>query len=488
MRLELKHCGCEEAVRDFFLLDLLAEHPASEPADLPPALRAWLAEVLFLEVQSEAQAAPGVRVMTEQLRFRVGQGQRIEMRVLEGSPVAPGRRSTVVRTLRAPAERAVYALLYGSDGRPVAAYGFVVEVPALVEAVARDVVSSAALLPPSLTGGAANEDFLALAVRLAEGEPVYRTTAPLSPSTRVADTLHTEWGALVTEVSTRPEVASALVIGGLPGSRLPLLLAVLGLALGLMGVAAAQLRRQRALARLRGDFVAGVSHELRTPLAQIQLFAELLETDRLRPDQRERSVRVIREEARRLTYLVENVLRFSGAERGAARILPEPTDLAPAVRDVVESFAPLARSRDATLEVSLAEGLRAPVDRSALRQVLLNLLDNAVKYGPRGQRVRVRLAAQGRGVQLSVSDEGPGVPPAERERIWQPYRRLRRDAESAAGGSGIGLSVVRDLVELHGGEVAVGDAPGGGARFEVWLPGPIERSLPQPEPLAEATP
>jgi signal transduction histidine kinase len=272
-------------------------------------------------------------------------------------------------------------------------------------------------------------------------------------------------------VAVRPKVAATLAAEKAPRSRLPLLLTVFGLTLALVCVAIVQLRRQQELVRLRDDFVSGVSHELRTPLAQIRLFADLLDSERLAtPEQRRRSIRIINEEARRLTYLVENILLFSRAQRGAGRVSPDPVEVEPLVREIVDSFAPLARARGAEFALSLDAGVVARVDPDALRQVLLNLLDNAVKYGPPGQRVDVGARLSGFSLRVWVDDQGPGVPREEREKVWEPYRRLERDAASAAGGSGIGLAVVRDLVELHGGRVGVADAPGGGARFWIELP------------------
>jgi signal transduction histidine kinase len=153
-----------------------------------------------------------------------------------------------------------------------------------------------------------------------------------------------------------------------------------------------------------------------------------------------------------------------------------PTDLEREVRDALEMFAPLARSRRATLRSELEHGITLDVDRDALRQVLLNLLDNAVKYGPRGQTVTVGMAAtreNGRGqrIRLWVEDQGPGIPAAERDRVWEPYVRLDRDVEGATGGSGIGLAVVRELVALHGGRTWLEDAAaGGGTRVVIELP------------------
>src|SRR5204863_327957 len=204
--------------------------------------------------------------------------------------------------------------------------------------------------------------------------------------------------------------------------------------------------------RLRADFVSGVSHELRTPLAQIRMFSETLLLGRVRSDdERERSLEIIDQEARRLTHLVENLLHFSRSERRLARLSPALAPLAPLVSEAAEGCAPLAAARGVTSGSELADGVVAPVDADALRQMLLSLLDNAVKYGPSGQTVTLALAVADGRARVSVDDEGPGIPAAERERIWDRFWRLERDRGSAVAGTGIGLSVVRELVALHGG-------------------------------------
>jgi signal transduction histidine kinase len=238
-------------------------------------------------------------------------------------------------------------------------------------------------------------------------------------------------------------------------------------------VALLQLRREYELGRLRADFVSGVSHELRTPLAQIRMFSETLLLGRVRSDsERLRSVEIIDQEARRLTHLVENLLHFSRSERQATRLSPAPAPLSALVREAVEAFAPLAAARGMTLATDLADGLVALVDADALRQMLLNLLDNAAKYGPARQTVTVGLEASEGRARLWVDDQGPGIPAADRERIWERFWRLERDRGSSIAGTGIGLSVVRELVALHGGRAWVEDAPGGGggARFVIELP------------------
>jgi signal transduction histidine kinase len=214
-----------------------------------------------------------------------------------------------------------------------------------------------------------------------------------------------------------------------------------------------------------------VSHELRTPLAQIRWFAELLHLGKLRSeDERVRSAGIIDQEARRLTYLVENVLNFSRGEKGTNRISAAPGDLDHEIRDALELFAPLARARKMTVVPALGANAIVSFDRDALRQMLLNLLDNAVKYGPAGQTITVGSEIVGERARIFVEDEGPGIPHDERQRVWEPYVRLKRAAESATGGSGIGLSVVRELVTLHGGRTRAEGAPGGGARVIIELP------------------
>jgi signal transduction histidine kinase len=164
------------------------------------------------------------------------------------------------------------------------------------------------------------------------------------------------------------------------------------------------------------------------------------------------------------------VLSFSRSERRQNRVAPVPTDLERELREALELFAPLARSRRMTLRAELELGLVALVDPNALRQVVLNLLDNAAKYGPEGQTITVGSTRDHDWVRVWIDDEGPGVSAADRERVWEPYTRLSRDAERGTGGSGIGLSVVRELVEMHGGRCNMEPSRSGGVRVSFTVP------------------
>ena len=291
------------------------------------------------------------------------------------------------------------------------------------------------------------------------------------------------------EVGLKPDAAAGLVIGGLPQSRLPVLLGLLGLTGELALAALLQIRREHQLATMRSDFVANVSHELRTPLAQIRLFSDTLLLNRIRSEaEGRRALEIIQQESRRLTHLVENVLCFSRSERGIACVSPQPMPLGPLVSELVEAFGPLARSGRSDVRLEAPDAIHAHVDPAAFRQILLNLLDNAVKYGRPDQTIVVSVAKRGALAVVSVADQGPGVPMEARVSIFAPYSRLVTASTSAIAGTGIGLAVVRELVRLHGGDVRVEDAPGGGARFVVELravetretavAAPARRSLP----------
>jgi signal transduction histidine kinase len=189
-------------------------------------------------------------------------------------------------------------------------------------------------------------------------------------------------------------------------------------------------------------------------------------------DERRRAITVIDQEARRLTRLVENVLAFARGERGVTHVAAESIELLPFVREVTETFSPLALERGMQLCCNaVPEGLVVTADGGALRQALLNLLDNAVKYGPSDQLVRIGAdVADVDMVQLWVEDQGPGIPRDARERVWRPFERLERDANAGITGNGIGLSVVRQLAEAQGGHAFIGDAEGTGTRVVIALP------------------
>ena len=229
------------------------------------------------------------------------------------------------------------------------------------------------------------------------------------------------------------------------------------------------MKREQELSQVRADFLTAVSHELRTPLAQIRMFAELLRRGSMRrPEEMGRAVGVIEKESSRLSILVDNVLNHARLrrERDAAIVdQHHSTDVNRDIEYVLDAFAPLANEKEVKLVSSSEVVSLANVDSQALRQLLLNFLENAVKYGPRGQTVTAGASKSGAKVRVWVDDEGPGVPEGERDVIWTAFARGTVGVGSKTGGSGIGLSVVRDLAAEHGGRVWVEEAASGGARF-----------------------
>jgi len=328
------------------------------------------------------------------------------------------------------------------------------------------------LLPASLAHGKVTNDSIFVRVADRLGRTLFHSPGAFDPTLgavhRIEDGL---LRGMTVETSIARHVAPLLVIGGVPRSPVLIYAGALALTAMLITTAVFQLRKERALARLRSDFVASVSHELRTPLAQIRMFAETLMLDRVRTDaERRRSLAVIDQETRRLATVVENVLQFSRGERGTLRIAPHPCDVVAVVRETIELFAPIAAARRVRIRFDADGQITANVDEGAIRQILLNLFDNAVKYGPLGQEVVVAVLRDASTVRISVDDEGAGIPASERRRVWNRYYRLDRDRVRAIAGAGIGLAVVQELVALHGGRASIEDGLRGGARMVVELP------------------
>jgi signal transduction histidine kinase len=453
-------CSCMDSARFFFRFEFRDSSLVTAGIPVSPELAAWVRDTIRGHFSATEVAGEPVRTVYGSVDGRT------EMSIV----LTNDAYITIVARVAGALRMLGYVLTRDYDGHPVAAYGFESDPSHFTKALFSEIVARQVLLPPSLLQGLRSDSVLSVAVHDPAGEEIYRSSARFPPRYASEDTLGGRFGNLHVRVAIRPELAGQLVVGGLPRSRMPMLLALFTLTSGLLLIALLNLRRQQELARLRTDFVSSVSHELRTPLAQIRLFAELLTMDKLRSDdERRRSARIIDQEARRLTYLVENVLNFARSERRANRLRLEDTEVSREVRDVLETFAPLTRAKDVTLHAELTNGLVASVDRAALHQILLNFLDNAVKYGPAGQTITVRARAAADRLLIEVIDEGAGIPAEERERIWEPYHRLERDAKSVAG-SGIGLAVARELVELHGGRAWVEDARPRGARFIIALP------------------
>lgn len=338
-------------------------------------------------------------------------------------------------------------------------------------AVFEQALGDEVLLPPTLTRGRSNDDVIQVEVLDPGGRALFASRPGVAHTFPAEDKVQAMFGGGVVRASVLPEAAEHLVIGGLPSERTPVLLLIVALAGALAIAAIVHLRRENRLALVRQQFVASVSHELRTLLAQVRLFTDTLRLGRTRTDeQRDWALANIDRETLRLTHLVENILHFSRSERGVQSTERRPADLTDDVRDALVAFRALVPPNKARFAFDLPDGLKAELHHDSFRQVMFNLLDNAVRYGQAGQTVRIAGGRRGNRVRIAVEDQGPGVPPSERERIFEPFRRGASGVHAVVAGSGIGLSVVREIVRAHEGRVWVEDAVGGGARFVVELP------------------
>jgi signal transduction histidine kinase len=229
--------------------------------------------------------------------------------------------------------------------------------------------------------------------------------------------------------------------------------------------------KEMALARLKSDFVSNVSHELRTPLSLIRLYAETLEMGRLTsPDKHQEYYRIIRKESERLTALINNILDFSRIEAGRKEYDFRETDMSELVHNTLDSYRYQLEQSGFQFEEKIDEVPPMRVDREAMARSLLNLVNNALKYSQDRKYIGVNLYRDNGSVKLEVVDQGIGIPHQEQQKIFEKFYRVGDPLVHNTKGSGLGLSLVRHIVQAHGGEVAVDSAPGQGSKFTIVLP------------------
>ncbi len=267
-------------------------------------------------------------------------------------------------------------------------------------------------------------------------------------------------------------------------------LIALSVAAALIGFIAARraFTTQLRLSEAKSNFVSSVSHELRAPIASVRLMAESLERGKVAEGEKQNEYyRFIVQECRRLSSLIENVLDFSRIEQGRKQYEFEPTDLLALTRETVKLMEPYAEEKGVQLKFQTSNiqhptsNIEVEVDGRAIQQALVNLVDNAIKHSAKGQTVTIGLdggqsasgVSPGSGrmpVLLFVEDQGPGIPPKEHEKIFERFYRLGSELRRETQGVGIGLSIVRHIVEAHGGTVTVRSNVGEGSRFTIILP------------------
>lgn len=234
-----------------------------------------------------------------------------------------------------------------------------------------------------------------------------------------------------------------------------------------------EITRMRRLEKVREDFVANVSHELRTPITSIRGFVENLNEGAVEdPDLARRFLGIIERQVVRLSSIIDDLLTLSRIERDERekQLDLKPVDLCQLAGEVVDLCSVQATRQQVRLELDCVEHSTWQADENMLQRALINLVENAVKYSPAGGLVRVELATGENGLEIHVTDQGPGIPPEHLPRLFERFYVVDRARSRSLGGTGLGLSIVKHIARAHGGRVSVESRPGEGARFTIHLP------------------
>jgi signal transduction histidine kinase len=217
-------------------------------------------------------------------------------------------------------------------------------------------------------------------------------------------------------------------------------------------------------------FTDDASHELRTPLTVLRSVGEVALTAHHDEEGYREVLGSMLEEVDHLTRLVDTLLTLARADAGKTRLQLEPLDLGALVRDVVTHLSVLAEERGQRVENVVGGPVEVRGDRVVLRQAIVNLVDNAIKYSPEGSSIRVRACVIPMGAVVEVADEGPGIPEPHRERIFDRFHRIDRGRSREKGGTGLGLALVKWAAETHGGRIELSCGEAGGSSFRLVIP------------------
>jgi two-component system phosphate regulon sensor histidine kinase PhoR len=227
---------------------------------------------------------------------------------------------------------------------------------------------------------------------------------------------------------------------------------------------------RKRVEEVRRDFVANVSHELQTPLTTLAGYGEALGDAVADPERVREIAAVIRRQSARMSALVRDLLDLSRLESEGFTPELAVVEIEPLVRELAESWAGEAREKALDFETAVEAGLTVRADRRLLHMALDNLIENAIRYVPRGRGVRVEGRRVHGRIELSVADNGEGIPREDQPRIFERFYRVEKGRARASGGTGLGLAIVRHVAEAHGGRVELESAPGRGATFRIMLP------------------
>jgi two-component system phosphate regulon sensor histidine kinase PhoR len=338
---------------------------------------------------------------------------------------------------------------------------------ALLDAAVSGMPDPVVVLDPDGRVLAFNTEAIAIAPALRRGEPA-------SIALRMPELVDAIRSAILTDKAQRIEFSSRL-----PSTRFseafisPAALAGGGTRTGVVVITVHDLSPIRRVEEMRADFVANVSHELRTPLAALTGFIETLQGPaRDDPAARERFLGIMQAQAWRMARLIDDLLSLSRIELRAHQRPDTAVDLVPIVRQVADGLQTLARDRDVAVEIAApAEPLMVPGDRDELTRLFENLIENGLKYGASGKRVEIAIAPDGKGeARVSVRDHGPGIAAEHLPRLTERFYRADVGESRAQGGTGLGLALVKHILNRHHGRLSIESKEGEGATFTVRLP------------------
>lgn len=224
------------------------------------------------------------------------------------------------------------------------------------------------------------------------------------------------------------------------------------------------------LENMRQEFISNVSHEIQSPLASIRGFAQVLQSnDPLSPEEKKLYLSIIESESARLSKLSDSLLQLAVLESESMRLQPRPYRLDKQLRDLILASEPLWRSKKVVMEAFLDE-VTCTLDEDRISQVWINLLHNSIKFTPEGGRIRVELHQHGEAIEVQIADTGIGISEQDQQRIFERFHKADQSRERSNQGSGLGLSIAKKIVDLHGGDIRVRNTPGAGTTFTVTLP------------------
>ncbi|MEW5784562.1 MAG: HAMP domain-containing sensor histidine kinase [Bacillota bacterium] len=231
------------------------------------------------------------------------------------------------------------------------------------------------------------------------------------------------------------------------------------------------IEEQRRTVKLQRDLISDISHEFRAPLTSLRGFLELMQSGKIKPEEKNKYLEIMHEDTLHLSRLVQDLLDLASLESHQFTLHKVKHDLDALLRTSIQHLQLAAAAKGAAIEIqSLSDTPPVEVDENRFHQVIVNLVENAVRYSPPGGKVIVKAGAHQGGALVEVIDSGAGIPEAELPFIWNRFYKVDKARTRVDTGSGLGLAIVRQIVELHGGRVAVESSPGKGSTFSFWLP------------------